>query len=484
MARVAILGAPYQGRDLIASGQECINLYAELNTGDPQSPVPITHYLTPGLLNYVNPDFNKPVRGIYRTTAGTVIFVVGQNVYFLADNQTISLIGFISDRPSQVYMADNGLAVVIVDGVGGYAIDMASNAFGQIIDPNFYGADFVVFLDTFFCFNRPNTNQFYISLSMVDYTLLTSGTAFDPLDIAAKSGSADNIVGIAISHQELWLIGSLTTEVWIGTGAADFFFQQVQGAYIDHGCAAPYSISGQDVATFWIMQDRQGQAIVVQGNNYQVKEISTPRIVKIIKDLGTFSDAIGFSFQQQGHAFYAVAFPTGNLTLLYNLKTEFWSKWAWTDENGNLNRHRANCAAFAYGENLVGDWENGKIYSLDPNTATDIDGPITRIRTYPHMIQDGKKVTYREFVVDITCGTSTANPPDDEPTITLSWSDDRGKTFGNGVMQSIGYQGKYLTQPSWNRLGMARDRVFKVQWSTPAITALNGGFVDAIPATA
>ena len=32
----------------------------------------------------------------------------------------------------------------------------------------------------------------------------------------------------------------------------------------------------------------------------------------------------------------------------------------------------------------------------------------------------------------------------------------------------------FLTTVIWNRLGMARDRVFKLQWSAPVKTALNG----------
>jgi hypothetical protein len=81
------------------------------------------------------------------------------------------------------------------------------------------------------------------------------------------------------------LIGALTTEVWIGTGAADFYFQQVQGAYINHGSASQYSIASQDVLVFFIQQDGQGNGLVLQGNGYDVTEISTPRIVKEFKSM-------------------------------------------------------------------------------------------------------------------------------------------------------------------------------------------------------
>ena len=59
----------------------------------------------------------------------------------------------------------------------------------------------------------------------------------------------------------------------------------------------------------------------------------------------------------------------------------------------------------------------------------------------------------------------------------LEWSDDRGHSYGNPVSQPIGDRGEYLTSASWNRLGYARDRVFRITWSVPVATALQGAFI-------
>lgn len=567
MPRVQLISTPYAGRSVIASGQECVNLYAEINASlDPQAPAQTTYYPTAGTLLYADPAFLKKARGSYRTSLNTAFYVVGQNVYFLTDAKNLIFIGAIADLPSQIYFADNGLVCILVDGQNGYVIDLATNTLGIIIDPNFYPADYVALLDTFFIFNRSGTDQFFISEGNADYgdltnssiatgvisaagasytngtyqnvpftggsgtgataniivtggavtgvtlgnpginyiigdilsavlpvgagftwTVDTNGSAFDPLDIAAKSGFSDRIVGIVSVHRELWLIGELTTEVWIGTGAADFYFQEQQGAYINHGCAAQYSIATMDVLVFFLMQDQQGSGILVQGQGYDVTEISTPRFVSEIKNYPLISDAIGFCFQIEDHAYYAIIFPTANKGWLYDLTTKQLSEWNWIDQNGNFNRPRANCCMFAYDTNLMGDWENGVLLQLDINTYTDYNpayitadnplgaGAITRVRTFPHMTQDNNKVTYSNFQVDMQSGTIA---DDSDPQISLSWSDDKGVTYGNPVMQSLGKIGDYLNVPSWNRLGMARDRIFKIQWSTNNKTALNGGFVD------
>lgn len=60
----------------------------------------------------------------------------------------------------------------------------------------------------------------------------------------------------------------------------------------------------------------------------------------------------------------------------------------------------------------------------------------------------------------------------------LMWSDDRGHSYGSPVGQPIGATGAYLTNVQWQRLGMARDRVFKLEWSVPVATALLGAYIE------
>lgn len=558
---VPLLGNPYQGKSIVANAQRAVNLYGESNEKSPGVPFPFTWYPTPGSQQFGIAANPGKARCTYRTSKGTAYTVIGPTIYALSSNGVLTFVGTIADIPSQVYMNDNGLVVVLVDGTGiGYAIDINDNSFAPIVDPSYLGADFVLYLDTFFVFNRPATNQFYISLSQVTFAMLTgtaigTGTivnggaaytngvysnvsliggtginataeitiaggiitaididnpgknytvgdiltvnsanvggtgagfqytintfalAFDPLDIAAKSGSADPIAAIITVHQELWLVGQLTTEIWIGTGSADFFFQQVQGAFIDHGCIAPYSATNQDVVTFWLSENKQGKCIVMQGVGYQVKEVSTPRIVSEFQNYGTVSDAIGFCFQIADHAYYALIFRTQNKSWLYDLTTGFWAEWVWLDAQGNFNAHRANCSMFAYGQVLVGDFANGKILTLSDTIYTDDGMPIIHLRSFSQIMMQGDRVTYQQFIATMQVGT--ANPDDNyDPPVLLSWADDGGEIFGFPVEQGLGKGGKFLTQLSWNRLGMARSRVFQIQWSAPVKTALSGAYIQ------
>jgi hypothetical protein len=98
------------------------------------------------------------------------------------------------------------------------------------------------------------------------------------------------------------------------------------------------------------------------------------------------------------------------------------------------------------------------------------------------MVAEMDRLFFREFLADFETGTSP-NPgvmPGPANTISLSWSNDRGHTFGNPVTQSIGETGEYRTVLQWQRCGMSRDRVWMLQWSVPMPTVLFGCYVDAI----
>lgn len=474
--RVPLLGGFYRARGLVANAQSCINLYPEKNPESSQPPVPVTHYPTSGLDLKTSVVGPRVVRGLYRTSQGELYACIGNHLYFVDSSFNITLIGDLLSNPmTPVSMADNGTSLVLVDGSSnGYQVTLATRTFSVINSPNFFGADRVDYLDTFFLFNYPGTDNFYISLS--------NQVAFDPLDIAGKIGYPDPLVSLIVMHREIWLIGELTCEVWYNSGAADFTFQQMPGAFIEHGCVAKYSVAAQDLSVYWLSQDKQGQALVLKGGGYRATRISTHAIEQVFSQYNTISDAIGFCYQEQGHVFYVLTFPTANATWVYDEATELWHQRAWTNTQGNLDRHRANCVANAYGHNFVGDWENSNIYIFNPNSYTDNSQPISRIRSFPHFIKDNQRITYSGFVADMDVGMDSGSvdgsTPDNPPMVSLRWSNNKGATYGNRIEQSLGAGGEYGKNVQWSRLGLARDRVFELSWSAPTATALNGAFID------
>ncbi len=372
-------------------------------------------------------------------------------------------------------MTDNGLTLVVVDGSsGGWTVTLADNSFAAISDPVFRGATRVDYSDTYLLFNVPNTPQFQSSDSL-------TVTPFDPLWFANKEAVSDLLVTLVVAKRELWLLGQKTTEVWYNSGAPDFPWATQPNVLIPHGCAAKYSAAEADNAVLFLSRNRQGQGIVVEGQGYDVTRISTYAMEAEIATYERIDDAIGMAYQYNGHNFYHLTFPHENKTWLYDKTTKLWSELCWLDANGREHRHRANCCAAARGLIVMGDYQNGTLYALDPGVYTDVGLPIKRYRAYPHLLADGKRVSYRQCIVDMETGTGGNQLPA-PPQVSLSWSDDRGHTFGSPVLTDGGATGEYLRSLQWRRLGMARDRVFAVSWSTPYKTAIQGAWIDAHPA--
>lgn len=469
----AILGNPYQSQGLIASAQRCANLYAEINPED--SPFPTTHYLTPGLQTVMTASTTS-WRCLFVASSGSLYGVCGSSVMriqFSGGNYFSTLLGSLSTTLGYVSMADNGLDLVVVDGsTQAGQINLLTNQYTSITNPAFYGSTRVDELDGYMIFNRPLSNQFYISKFLeID---------FDSLDFAAKTGFSDNLVVVGTTKRQLFLFGDSTTEVWYNTGDADFTFGRMPGAFIQHGCAAAATLCEFDGSIYWLSKSPRGEYMVMRTEGYDRARKSTFAIEAEIRTYPRVDDATAFLYQQNGHAFYVLNFPTADKTWVYDIASDMWHERFWMDSSGAEHRHRANCAAFFNGEMLVGDWQNGKLYRMSPTLYTDDGQEIRRIRSFPHMVDDGNRVTYQTFRADMQYGEGVPfGQP--SPELRLRWSDTRGRSWGNSISGSLAPIGDYIHTAMFQRLGMARDRVFELSWAANCETSLNGAFVQAQP---
>jgi hypothetical protein len=494
---VALTGGAYQARSVVASAQRSLNLYAEPMPRDQGEPAPVAHYPTPGTIYLTTIDVG-PIRGIRQASNGAIYVVSASNVYNVDPGTWVPhWIGSITaNLTTPVSMADNGLDLIIVDGsANGWDVNLAANTMSQIVDPNgmFGGADRVDYLDTFFLFNKPGTPQFYWSGSLA--------TTFDTLDFANKESASDYLVTLIVARREIYLIGQKTTEIWYDAGATfsttdttaatSSQFQSVQGVFIDHGIVAKYSIARYDNAIFWLARNRQGDGVVMTSAGYRTDRISTYAIETALRDYVRIDDAIGWTYQINGHAFYVLTFPAADHTWVYDTGTKLWHEWGWIDTNGAEHRHRANAFATVNGQLVVGDYQNGSLYALSTDVYTDqnaaVTGPIKRQRSFPHIVETGRRMFWREFIADMETGTAPKQGPvPANLLVSLDWSSDRGHSYGSPVTQAIGGRsptlgagGDYLTSMQWQRCGMSRDRVWRLSWTVNAPTVLQGAWVRA-----
>jgi hypothetical protein len=401
-------------------------------------------------------------------------------------------------------MIDNGVAIIVVDGSqNGWTINMTTNAYGTYDDPSglFRGATRGDYIDTYLLFNvvgtNINNNEFISTLS--------GSTTFDPTYFAFKTAYPDPLMSIIVNNHEILLIGQLKTEVWYNGGLTTFPFLMIQGVYHEHGTCARYSVAAIDVNVYCLGQDLQGNGVVWRFVGYDSLRVSNHAVEYAIRKMAQtvgIDDAIAYTYQQDGHYFYALHFPKGDQTWVFDHTVGdphvAWHQEGWTEpRTGKLHRHRGNCCAFINGTNTCGDWENGTLYAMDLDSYTDTVGGITCsiqwLRTFPHILggeiefgpygkrpipADGRRIQFTAFMLDLEVGLAPMGADGKPPQVALRYSDDRGRTFSSDILQTGGETGQYLTQPTWRGLGIARDRIFEVEYAFQGPGALNGAWVE------
>ena len=332
-------------------------------------------------------------------------------------------------------------------------------------DGPFTGADVVDVVDNYFVYNRPNTQQWGSSNIL---SPISSALAF-----SSKDGAPDNLVSMIVDHREVYLLGEVSSEVWIDSGLFPFAFQRIPGTSTQHGIAAKFSVSRIGNSFAYVSRNIRGQAQIMMMNGYTPTRISTHAVENTLVDQ-FITDARAWTYQLEGHEVYVVSFPTLDLTWAYDISTGMWHKWLWVDSNNVFHRHRGNCYASFQGISLVGDWENGSLYQLDPNAYTDSGNEIRRVRRAPHLISDYQRQYFHEFQIHFQPGVGL--PDGSSPQAMCRWSDDGGSTWSNEHWASIGVQGAYKNRVIWRRLGQSRDRIYEVVVTDPinaVITAAN-----------
>ena len=365
-------------------------------------------------------------------------------------------------------------------------------------DGAFSGATVVDIVDNYFVYNDPNTQQWAASnvLSPITYGL----------SYASKFTGPDNLISLVCDHGQVYLLGERTSEVWADVGTFPFPFQRIPGSSSEHGISSPFSVSRLGNSFAYLAKNNRGQAEIVMMNGYFPQRISTHAVENTLVDQ-YIGDAVAYTYQLEGHETYVISFPSLDLTWAYDIATQMWHKWLWVDNNNVYHRHRSNCSAFFQGIVLVGDWQNGQIYQLDPTNYTDNGNTIRRLRRAPHLVTDLQRQYFDEFQIQFQPGVGTTGLSNQEgqfaqdpliiraaevltitpfeeliigqqaninaltvttnPQAMLRWSNDGGSTWSNEHWSNIGQLGKYQNRIIWRRLGWSRDRIFEVVVTDP-----------------
>lgn len=491
------IGNSYSLPDLPVECQRTINLYAQIDESQNGVDGEVGYLVsTPGLRLLATVG-TGPIRGEYTLSNGAQAVVSGSEIYQSTALGVYAKAGDILTASGPVSMADNGTQLCIVDGANGYIVSLSTGTVTQITSAGWTGADTVTFQDGYFIFNNPGTGQFY-------WSDLYDGLNEDPLNFITAEGSPDNTVAVLSNQRQLWVAGAKTIEVFWNSGS-ETTFSRIDGAFIEYGCGAAQSLKKLANSIIWLGGGQNGAGIVWMAVGFQPKRISNHAVEYAIQKTGDISGATAWVYQVDGHNFYCLNLPGADVTWVFDISTGQWHERAYL-VNGEFQRHRAECYSFAFDTHIVGDYENGNLYALDPEVRSDNGQPLKWVRRAPHLGANRKRIFYSraELVARVGTGLDAQalyaefayGEPDYEasdywesgilankldPSVELRYSDDYGNTWSTPRRRSLGKIGEYAKRVYWDQLGQSRNRTFEISGSDPVKIALLGMELTAKP---
>ena len=466
--KTPILGSSYVIRSVNAADSRMVNLYPEVIQEGGKEPAYLQR--CPGY-TLVATVGTGPIRGLWQLKEYLYV-VSGSELYRLSTSYAATKLGDVTGT-GPVSMTDNGTQIFIACNPDGFIYNTETLQFAQITDPDFPGAVTVGYLDGYFVFNEPNSQRVWV-------TQLLDGLSIDPLDFASAEGSPDGLVSLIIDHREAWLFGTNSVEVWYNSGDPLFPLSRIQGAYNEVGCIAPYSVAKMDNSVFWLGADARGQGIVYRAEGYQATRVSTHAVEFAIQGYGDLTDAVGYTYQQDGHTFYVMNFTNADTTWVFDAATGAWHERAGF-RNGDFKRHRGNCHARFNGDPIIGDYQNGRLYAFSLDVYSDAGATQKWLRSWRALPTGGNNLTRTaQHGLQIDCetgvglpGVDAFDPPTEITTETqIIINTETGAPFvaanlGTNVPQDI------ETQTCDNILGVVQDEGLSLAIETTPVVGAN-----------
>ena len=460
-------GPHMSGRSLNVHAQTCINWYPEVTKDTEKTKIALMP--TPGT-QVVKSVGIGPHRGSI-VHKGVAYYVSGNELISQSTTDVFTSLGTLNTSNGRVSMASNGSfgdQLVIVDGTDGWIYDTDATTFTIISDAQFPASPTqVVYVDSFFLVIAADSGQFNISSS-------NDGTAWDALDFANAERQPDNTLAVKVLGRDIYFVGQSTTEVWTNTGGR-FPFEPYANGVLEEGTVSAWSVAKTSEGIIFVTSNERGQGKVIGINGTNKKVLSNPTVEFHLNSYGDMSDCYAFVYEQAGHTFYQVSFPSAEKTWVFDV-TMMDSELGWHQRSTNDARHIASTHVFFNNKHYVGSYNSSSLYELSLDVNTDNGVAIKRERAGIHLQINRKRIRYDKLELEFETGVGLITGQGSDPKIILDWSDDGGHTWSNARYISIGGIGEYGKRALAHHLGTARDRVFRVRGSDPVKYVLIGAY--------
>lgn len=438
---------------------------------------------TPGLTEWLDLGGTK-VQALF-VHSGNAYALASGVLYKITSNKVVSNLGTAAlGSRERISWAATNEQVIFADGNGGRVLTVSSGAIESPITDSDYENSIV---------QVAATSNYALGLvpdsDQVDVSSLNDVASWVSTSYKESDKRYDNNVSIIVNNELVWVFGEVSTEIWYDSGAGTVPFDNAISGTLSMGCAAAESPAVMNNVTYWLAQDDKGLQGLVRSSGADIEKLMPEEIVSEIATYESYSDAFSWTCTIDGHDWYVLTFPTkeivDGITLgtswVFDATSNSWFEWKSLYTNTDLpeptyTRHRANCHMFFNGEHIVGDYESGKLYKLDPYIYTD-DGEIIESKVVTSMV-DYRGSNLAILGLRLEVENAVANEDVSDPQIMIRYSKDYGRTWSNTLYRDLGQTGEYNKEVRVNSLGTGKNFTLEVSITDPVQRVIVGA--DAV----
>lgn len=494
----------YLDSTLPISAQDCINWIPRYVESQGEALTPIALIPRPALVGcqfgFENPNtIIGYARGSFLMD-DVMYAVLGTGLYELSIlndlfNTTIvlnaTLRGTLAPSDSPVSMASNGTwLVIVIPGGAAYAYNRTTLAFTEITDANYFPSNCVVFKDGYFVFTETSGDFFFTSEP-------NNPLVIEPLSITTAEEAPDRIMSAIVSHNELFIQGEQTIEVFQTNQSGDAApFSRIPGSLIEKGVHSPFgSVIFDNTFVFIGGGPQEKTAIWKVTGSASVVKISTPAIEfaiqKFTRDEILNAFALAYSDNQGTFAIFTFTSIDNRIpavTFVYDaVASAMVGKSIWHQRQTGSFPNCWNVASMLQYKGLV------FVTTLDGNkwdlvmgvlqTSFNWDKSGTGVffdliyhrKTSQPFSNIGKSLYIGDVELTVQSGVGASAelpqfPGTDQidPQMRMSFSDDGGYTWNISSSRAMGKIGAYEQRLIWRRNGrVPRYRCYRYETTAP-----------------
>jgi len=445
-----------------AGAARLINCYAE-KVGD-EGKAPWNVHACDGYDAFatLSADAGTEIRAMLALTSAKLYVVSGRFVYLVDQTGASSTLGGMPVEGFVSMARNRAAATQIAIVCNGLYYKIQDDTLTQMEDPDLPSPTSVCNLNGYFIFQLSDGRLF--SSELDDTNVLAT-------DFAAASTKPDGGVIAWVRGQELMSGGTDSIEVWADQGGEAFPLGRVTNIKrAEDGRDIGVKSAASVAESFFVGSDNTVRVI----NGYQAQRISTHYLERLIEAETDPTVIRGFSWVSAGHTFYAV---TGtNWTYCFDSSTGLWhERRTYGRENWRVN------SAAQFGNRVIfGDDTTGALYEMSADTYSDAGAEMVMEIHTPNVHAEPYRVRHNALFIDVVPGVGvvSTNATIANPQIMLDYSDDGGATFSTQRFATMGAAADRLRRVRFNRLGVSRNRIYRLSISAAVARTLIGLSLD------